>query len=122
VANGAIMRLNKNSNISNEYLQLLANSPPSEASRNSTYWGCELYLKLTKNSILLLPGVWFDPDWADEGFRTSFSKNRPFDLFDGAFTWHWHNQWDSEVDIGSKFQVLEEKHNIIFQSILDLNL
>lgn len=29
-------------------------------------------------------------------------------MFTGSFAWHWHNQWDAEIETGSKFQILEE--------------
>ena len=39
-------------------------------------------------------------------------------MFDGAFTWHWHNRWDDVIEIGSKFQILEEKHLTMFHKLI----
>lgn len=113
--NGAIMKLDKKSDTSLEFLEILKKTHPS---KNSFSWGNQMYSKISRNNILALPCVWFNSEWGFEG-----TKNEPFktignvDLFEGSFTWHWHNRWDEEVQTGSKFQILEDKHNKIFESL-----
>lgn len=114
--NGAIMRLNKNSPLSEEFLNILKRIPPY---KNTFNWGNRMYSKITNNDLLVLPGAWFNSEW---GFDFSLPLN-PFknvgevDLFDGAFTWHWHNKWDELIEEGSKFYVIEQLHNKLFNEL-----
>jgi hypothetical protein len=113
--NGAIMRLNKISDLSNEMLELLTKITPNI---NSFDWGSNLYSKITKNKILVLPGIWFDSEWGFEmTIHNPFNKNDNIELFDGAYTWHWHNQWDADIHEESKFSLIEKKHQIEFKNI-----
>jgi hypothetical protein len=113
--NGAIMKLNKNSDTSLEFLEILKKTP---ASKNSFSWGNQMYSKINRNSILALPGVWFNSEWGFEGTSCNpFQNVGSVELFDGAFAWHWHNRWDEEIKEGSKFEVIESIHNSIFKTI-----
>lgn len=113
--NGAVMRLNKSSLVSLEFLEILKNTPPQ---RNTTCWGNSMYSNVRKNTILALPGVWFNSEWGFEGTTNNpFEKHDNIDLFDGAFTWHWHNRWDAEIQTGSKFWILENNINNKFNNI-----
>lgn len=104
--NGAIMRLNKESELSSEFLEKILSTPPVI---NTTAWGNSMYSKIENNDLIILPGVWFNSEWGFEGTSNNPFKNiGDVDLFDGAFAWHWHNRWDDEIEEGSKFQVLEE--------------
>jgi hypothetical protein len=112
--NGAIMRLDKNSETSKEYLEILKNTPPV---KDSFIWGTNMYSKL-KNDIWILPGVWFNSEWGFEDTKLEpFKKTDKVDLFEGAFTWHWHNKWDDVIEEGSKFQILEYEINKKFEII-----
>ena len=55
--NGAIMRLNKQSDLSIEFLELVKREP---LIGNSFNLGTKLYGKINKNDLLVLPGIWFD--------------------------------------------------------------
>ena len=44
-------------------------------------------------------------------------KIKNIELFDGAFTWHWHNKWDDLIEAGSKFDILEKKINAKFNAL-----
>ena len=113
--NGAIMRFNKNSLISQEYLELIKVNKPE---KNNTSWGTLLYSQLKNNTILVLPCIWFDSEWGFEDTKLDpFNKGR-VQFFDGAFTWHWHNRWDDEIQEGSKFNVIEEVHNSMLEHAL----
>lgn len=110
--NGAIMKLNKNSELSTEFLEILKSIPPS---KNSFIWGNEMYSKVQKNDVLALPGIWFNSEWGFEGTSSNpFGKVDKVELFEGAFAWHWHNRWDDQIDEGSKFQTIESMHDLMF--------
>ena len=110
--NGAIMRLDKQSPLSVEYLELICKTP---LQLNSTIYGNRLYSRVERNHVLALPCIWFNSEWGFEGTKlVPFKKENNIDFFDGAFTWHWHNKWDEDIEDGSKFQILEEKHNNLF--------
>ena len=113
--NGAIMKLDKNSELSTEFLEILKTIPPS---KNSFIWGNEMYSKVQKKEVLALPGVWFNSEWGFEDAKLNpFNKVDKVELFDGAFAWHWHNQWDTNIEEGSKFQVIESTHDSLFKQM-----
>lgn len=37
--------------------------------------------------------------------KTKYSNQ----LYDGVFSWHWHNNWNTPIEIGSKWQIIENK-------------
>ena len=49
---------------------------------------------------------------------TSFKKEDNINLFDGAFTWHWHNKWNDNIEEGSKFEILEKITNENFIKLI----
>lgn len=108
--NGAIMRLKANSKLSIDLLEELKTTP---AQPNSTCWGTQLYHKVwNKNKDwLTLPCAWFNTEWGMsktiQPFKKNFEGNDSSELFDGAFTWHWHNKWDEPIEDGCKFHILE---------------
>jgi hypothetical protein len=113
--NGAIMRLDKNSPLSEEFLSILKLTPPS---KNTFDWGNKMYSKISKNNLLVLPCVWFNSEWGFEGTSCNPFKNvGDVELFDGAFTWHWHNKWDDYIEDGSKFQIIESLHHEKFKRL-----
>jgi hypothetical protein len=103
--NGAVMKLDKGSSLSLEFLEKLSITNPA---KNTTCWGNLLYSKIQNNDLTILPGVWFNSEWGFEDTKCEpFKRVENYSLFDGAFTWHWHNQWDAEIEKGSKFEILE---------------
>jgi len=114
-ANNAVVRLNKGSPLSAELIELLIRNVPK---MDSTCWGSDLYSKLNANSMLCLPGAWFDSEWGLEGARLNpFGPCDSIQLFEGAFTWHWHNQWEAAIHERSKFQYLEQIHEELFRTL-----
>lgn len=112
--NGAVMKLNKGSDLSVEFLEILKTVPPS---KDSFSWGNQMYSRINKNDLLVLPGVWFNSEWGFEGTSCNpFQNIGGVELFEGAFAWHWHNRWDDEIQEGSKFQIIESKHNSAFKT------
>jgi hypothetical protein len=118
--NGAVMRLNKKSQLSEEFLELIKVVPPG---KNSFSWGNSLYSLVKKNDVLVFPCVWFDSEWGFDGTNCNpFKKVEDIKLFDGCFTWHWHNKWDEPIEIGSKFYIIEQEHDLIFHEFLKKNI
>jgi hypothetical protein len=37
------------------------------------------------------------------------SNNKTDHLYDGVFSWHWHNGWREEIEVGSKWEILESR-------------
>jgi hypothetical protein len=113
--NGAIMRLSKGSDLSLEFLEILKSTHPF---KNSTVWGSELYSKTIRNEVLALPCIWFNSEWGyEDTILEPFKKNDNIKFFDGAFTWHWHNRWDQEIEIGCKFDILYKQQDKEFKLI-----
>jgi hypothetical protein len=113
--NGAIMRLNKGSDLSLEFLEILKVIPPI---KNTTRWGSELYSKTIRNEVLALPCIWFNSEWGyEDTVLEPFKKIDNIKFFDGAFTWHWHNRWDEPIEIDSKFDILHKQHDKEFKLI-----
>jgi hypothetical protein len=108
--NNAIMRLKSHSQLSYNLLNELKNTP---ANPETTCWGTELYHKVwNKNkNWITFPCAWFNTEWGMsrtiQPFKKNFEGNESSELFDGAFTWHWHNKWDEDIEDGCKFQILE---------------
>jgi len=114
-ANNAVIRLHKGSPLSAELIELLLRNVPI---KDTTCWGSDLYSKLNNNSMVCLPGVWFDSEWCVEGARLNpFDPCDSIQLYEGAFTWHWHNQWDAEIHERSKFQYIEQVHEDVIRTL-----
>ena len=105
--NGAIMRLDKKSNASLKLLKETLNIN----SGGGTQWSSTLYPRIQDDNLNYFPCAWFNTEWTlkDPSYNFDpFKKSGRNDLFDGAFTWHWHNKWNDEIEIDSKWQILEE--------------
>lgn len=74
-------------------------------------WGFQR-AELTYDSeldMLILPCSWFDGSWVQNPYRIGTcnflektNKQYNFDnFFKGAFCYHWHNQWDKEIEENS---------------------
>lgn len=117
--NGAVMRFNKGSSLSEEALTILGHIPPA---KNTMNWGSGLYSKITSEELMVFPGVWFNSEWGREGAMDWYMINRGrVDMYDGAFTWHWHNKWNVVPEVGSKFQILEHMISNKFSTIKQIH-
>ena len=124
--NGAIMRLNKDSDAS---IKLLKETLNLRSAGGTTNWSSTIYSKITDDNLNYLPCAWFNTEWALSNNdrinyynninyeMTSFKKEDNINLFDGAFTWHWHNKWHDAIEEGSKFEILENKINEKFNRL-----
>lgn len=121
-ANNAVMRLDKESNLSSELLLKLRNTPPSPQSFS---WGSYLFNSFLKREDLkILPCCWFDTEWHlfDAGWNAFKKYEGCEELYDGAFGWHWHNKWDIPVENGSKMNILDLKMSKILSEKLYENI
>lgn len=120
--NGAIMRLKQKSILALDLLKELQLTP---ANPNTTCWGTELYHKVWKKNKnwITFPCAWFNTEWGMsrtiQPFKKNFEGNESSELFDGAFTWHWHNKWDEPIEDGCKFQILENLVENKFNNLKD---
>lgn len=109
--NGAVMRLFAGSRLAADLLNELRNTPGNP---NSTCWGTDLYKKVYQHNRnwYTFPCAWFNTEWGlgipIQPFKKNQNGNDSSELFDGAFTWHWHNKWRDEIEPGSKFYILEQ--------------
>jgi hypothetical protein len=103
--NGAIMHLNKGSELATQLIKQLEVIPPLP---NTNMWGKDLYQQVrSKNKNWnIFPCAWFNTEWVTTELN-SFKKVDDTPLYDGAFTWHWHNKWDDPIESGSKFDILD---------------
>jgi hypothetical protein len=109
--NGAVMRMFAGSRLATDLLNELRNTPGNP---NSTCWGTDLYKKVYQHNRnwYTFPCAWFNTEWGLgiplQPFKKNQNGNDSSELFDGAFTWHWHNKWKDEIEPGSKFYILEQ--------------
>lgn len=113
--NGAVMSFNAgNTNLKIMLENLLKIKPV----QNTFCWGRDLYGISRQPETLVFPCVWFNTEWAFAIQFNGFKKEEhSAKLYDGAFTWHWHNKWDEPIEHGSKFSILEE---IIDEKFMEL--
>lgn len=121
--NGAIMRLFKKSKLS---LDLLNELKHSEIIPNTLVWNNKLYSKVRQynKNWLVLPSAFFNSEWQDDlNFKWTTDEWNAFDshsfkLYEGAFSWHWHNRWNDFINPNSKWSYIEK----IIDAKLKINL
>jgi len=120
--NGAVMHLQKNSKLSILLLEELKKRSPAP---NTTNWGNDVYVSVRNyyQDWTVFPAALFNTEWQITsnlfgvyGFDPNSPRLEPFKkceqsnfLYDGAFSWHWHGRWNEDIEVGSKWQILEEK-------------
>jgi len=119
--NNAIIRLFKGSTLATELLTELARTSPVP---NSNSWGRDLFSRVRERNPewMVFPCAWFNTEWGFgkplKPFRRPWFGTAKQELYEGAFTWHWHNQWDANVMKGSKFAILEDLMKRKFEDYL----
>jgi hypothetical protein len=101
----ALMRLWKGSAFAQELVRGILEIPPGKYN-----WGRENVKRAIHRgrTISVFPSPFFNTEWqADPDFKPFESTPASANLYEGAFAWHWHNQWDAEIEPGSKFHRLE---------------
>lgn len=119
--NGAIMAFNKENENLKHMLNTLTTIKPVP---NSFCWGRDLYIASRSEDTNVFPCSWFNTEWCMEKVVLEPFKKNAFSnmMFDGAFTWHWHNKWDQEIEDGSKFFIIENIINEKFLQFLCENI
>lgn len=117
--NGAIMRLFKKSKLC---VDLLTELKHSEIMPDTFIWDNILYSKVRKynKNWLVLPSAFFNSEWQEdldllwttEKWNAFIDCN--YKLYEGCFSWHWHNRYDFEIHPNSKWAKIE---NIINQKL-----
>jgi hypothetical protein len=130
--NGAVMRMFKKSKLSYDLLNEMSKGDVIPGSLN---WSTELYEKVRKynKDWTIFPSGFFNTEWQiflSEQDRKNpelrdlmnfimfpFKKNNLSNqLYDGVFSWHWHNGWNETIEEGSKWEILESKfNNLIYE-------
>jgi hypothetical protein len=120
--NGAVMRMFQRGQLATN---LLVNLPLMPCGFDSTDWSASLYsiVRAFNKNWTIFPCAFFNTEWQlyiNMGESAHpFRKGPQSDIdFEGAFSWHWHNKWDSEIEEGSKFQRLESKVNSLFERMI----
>ena len=103
--NNAIIHLKQKSKLAFDLLYNLEKMPIVP---NGNMWGRGLfkYVKNVNKDLIVFPCAWFNTEWVVDNLNP-FKKVDDIDLYDGAFTWHWHNRWDEPIEKGSKFDILD---------------
>lgn len=125
--NGAVMHLKKESKLAGQLLDEILSTPPR---KNSTCWSCDSYMRVREKNKewSVLPCAFFNPEWqyhlTNEQKKGKTKEDtdlmdlilRPFnkhnmsnEFFDGTFSWHWHNQWLENIELGSKWDLVEKR-------------
>lgn len=118
--NGAVMHLEKNSQLSADLLYELSRRHPTP---QTTAWGNDVYVAVhQKKDFTVFPAAFFNTEWSvtPDSYHKypglSSGRLEPFKkceqssyLFEEAFSWHWHGRWQEEIEEGSKWQILEER-------------
>jgi hypothetical protein len=104
--NGACMGIFRKSKLSYDLLNTLIHHTPGDTS-----WSTELYthVRQTNDDWTIFPSAFFNSEWHDDVERNWGSHERnafndhSFKMYDGAFSWHWHNRWDDQIHPNSKW-------------------
>lgn len=125
--NGALMHLNKESQLSKQLLWELHRRQPVP---NSTCWGNDVYVAVRSynKNWTVFPAAFFDTEWQTSpenfekcglynGILEPFKKSKQSNfLYEEAFSWHWHGRWGENIEEGSKWQQLESKIDNILRN------
>ncbi len=105
--NGALMHLTRGSRFARELIAGVMELPPGGFAwgrhnlRRAVAKGCD---------ITVWPCAFFDAEWQDQHAFSGFRRPAAaLDPYDGAFAWHWHNQWDARIEDGSRFHLYEAR-------------
>src|SRR5262249_27936778 len=101
----ALMRLRQGSAFAQELVRGVLELPAGKYN-----WGRENVKRAIQrgHAISVFPSPFFNTEWqAGPGFKPFERTPASANLYEGAFAWHWHNQWDAPIEPGSKFQRLE---------------
>lgn len=120
--NGAIMHLRRGSEINHLFADAMLSRPATPGS-GSLSWASDLYVSVKQKTddLVIFPSAFFNSEWQSNLVTStgisSMKKHEYSNLmYDGCFTWHWHNLWNDNVEEGSKFDILDKSLEIKFLS------
>jgi hypothetical protein len=114
------------------YISLIPNSEKMKKNiefiiQKNAGWGFQ-EAKLTYDcqiDLFVLPCSWFDAGWIQNpchyGFNIFKTTNQIYtfdNFFNGAFCFHWHNQWNSPIE---KNSIIDQLYQIINQNMNESN-
>jgi hypothetical protein len=105
VYNGALMHLSRGGRFARELIAGVLELEPGDFN-----WGRDNLSRAVNRGcpITVFPAAFFDTAWQAKERFVAFKKTREDpNQYEGAFAWHWHNQWDASIEPGSKFQAVE---------------
>ena len=105
--NGAVMHVTRGGRFARELIDGVI-----ELRAGNFAWGRDnLRRALTRGcDVAAWPCAFFDAEWQEHHAFSGFKRAKPpLDPYDGAFAWHWHNQWDARVEDGSRFHQVEAR-------------
>ena len=125
--NGAIMKLQKDIYINNLLTDEILNKTATPGNGSLT-WASDIYhnVKNKSEDLIIFPAAFFNSEWQSNlvtstGIESMKSHQYSEILYDGCFTWHWHNKWNEDIEIGSKFNILDNLLENKFQQIKNLS-
>jgi hypothetical protein len=76
----------------------------------SLHWASRIYIKIKEicPNLVVFPAAFFNPEWQIGADIDFLKKDCPPELYDGSFSWHWHNKWENVIEEGSKFDILDK--------------
>ena len=81
-------------------------------------WASDLYLEIKNKheDLVIFPSAFFNTEWQCGTCSKTNGLLEPLKehdcsskMFEGAFSWHWHNRWEEPIEKNSKFNLLDEK-------------
>lgn len=134
--NGAVMRMFKKSQLGLDLLESISKNPIRPGTTN---WSSDLYQRVRNinSNWTVFPCGFFNTEWQIQLSPKEKSQNPelvkfityPFkkteysnNLYDGVFSWHWHNNWTVEVENGSKWEILENKFNTTIKEKFNIEI
>jgi hypothetical protein len=103
--NGALMHVTRGSGFARELIAGIMELRPGGFA-----WGRENLRRAIESGcdVTVWPCAFFDAEWQERHVFTGFARAAaPLDPYEGAFAWHWHNQWDARIEDGSRFHLYE---------------
>lgn len=94
--------------------------------KNGLYRELFQYIR-DKHNFSVWPCAWFNTEWAIMHHQIENDQHAQFirspviktdyshEMYDGVFSWHWHNCWQSPIEDGSKWELMERRINERFK-------
>ena len=123
---GGMIRLFKESQLGLDILNEISQTQPRIKSADWSAYIVYPRVRTYNKNWTIFPSVFFNTEWhipnneVPEDMQALIDSPNPMhlckhsfsnQLYEGVFSWHWHNGWTFEAEEGSKWQILENKVN-----------